>query len=204
MSSRHGAGASGLARWAMLQLKGGFQGCGCPRRVPVIPVRVAVPRVGSTKPARLRGSGSFTRPCRRRPRGQQGEGRGKTGPWGPPAGRLRVPICGGRRGRAPHPKHRSGAAPAPGVSGGEEGTGVGEPRFPPAPQWLTQCPFHLLMGGEMLSLAAFFPPTDRDENLPASPRLRPARSPGVCPLEVFCGVLRQHLLTLRATRLQIL
>lgn len=98
MSSRHGAGASGLARWAMLQLKGGFQGCGCPRRVPVIPVRVAVPRVGSTKPARLRGSGSFTRPCRRRPHGQQGEGRGKTGPWGPPAGRLRVPICGGRRG----------------------------------------------------------------------------------------------------------
>lgn len=54
MSSRHGAGASGLAGWAMLLLKGGFQGCGCPRRVPVIPVRVAVPRVGSTKPARLR------------------------------------------------------------------------------------------------------------------------------------------------------
>lgn len=70
---------------------------------------------------------------RRRPRGQQGEGRGKTGPWGPPAGSLRVPIRGGRRGRAPHPKHRSSTAPALGASGSEEGSGVGEPRFPPAP-----------------------------------------------------------------------
>lgn len=65
MSSRHGAGALGLAGWAMLQLKGGLRGCGCPRRVPVIPLCVAVPRVGGTKPARLCGSGSSTRPCRR-------------------------------------------------------------------------------------------------------------------------------------------
>lgn len=60
-------------------------------------------------------------------------------------------------------------APAPGASGGEEGTGVGEPRFPPAPRWLTQCPFHLLLGCEMLSLAAFFSPLQTEMKISLHP-----------------------------------